>query len=705
MSFSINNPFTIFTDLKGEPLENGNIFIGVVNLNPETNPVAVFFDEALTIPAAQPIRTIAGYPSNDGTPANLFVTASDLSITVRDKNNNFVFSNLDANEVLRLTLIDASTLVNIAEMTALLKANLTDGIEVNVSGYLAAGDAGGGRFRFNASSTATADAGLTFITDEGGTGRWERIVESIITSKMFGVVGDGVADDTARSQALLDANLKHFAFSPVIHKLTSGLTFQGAPSTHPLTGETIVERYGAVFNIEHTGIGFQWGVSNARSFRIGVYGGSVVRTSAGVAIQDYTPGGIGEEFINTDYCKHFDYNINGFHKGVAITAINGQGQSYLESRPNSILDCLHLVYMTHSDTAFCNENMITGQGSLSYSSAGLDASSSQGAIFMSPQPGSASGMNNNKIYGVSLECALLDPKKPERAIFNDQSYGFVSAPRIEGFETPANNGQYIEFADIVPGLGSRSSVMIGGRGVETRNVQGITRVTVIGGETKQISGSAFLDAGSGATGTAVLTSDAVTSVTVDTAGSAFVIPPKVTFTGGGGTGARGIAVLSGNTVASITMFEGGSGFTSAPTVTISAEFFPINTTQSRNSSAATALQQYKNSNNDIVGQIDADGGHSVGIGGAFKTKEVRGQAEIDLDGAGASPFGFNIPVIGAAVGDFADAAMSSYPGGANWEIDATATSSNIVRVFVRNNGTPISGTTIVTVTAIAMRYR
>lgn len=95
MSFEVTNPFPVFTDTKGEPLENGKLFIGVVNLNPKTNPVSVFFDEALTIPAAQPIRTIGGYPSSDGTPSDIFIAENSHSITVDDKNDKFIFSNFD----------------------------------------------------------------------------------------------------------------------------------------------------------------------------------------------------------------------------------------------------------------------------------------------------------------------------------------------------------------------------------------------------------------------------------------------------------------------------------------------------------------------------------------------------------------------------------------------------------------------------------
>ncbi len=73
----------------------------------------------------------------------------------------------------------------------------------------------------------------------------------------------------------------------------------------------------------------------------------------------------------------------------------------------------------------------------------------------------------------------------------------------------------------------------------------------------------------GAAGTAVLTGDAVTSVTPTASGDSYSTAPTVTFSGGGGSSAAGTAVLTGGQVTSITIGSGGSGYTSAPTVAFS----------------------------------------------------------------------------------------------------------------------------------------
>jgi|688.fasta_scaffold69367_2 hypothetical protein len=90
-ALSIQPPYPAFADADGQPLENGYIFIGAANLNPIVNPIAAFFDAALTIPAVQPIRTSGGYPVYQGTPANIYVN-SDYSIQVQNKNGSVVYS-------------------------------------------------------------------------------------------------------------------------------------------------------------------------------------------------------------------------------------------------------------------------------------------------------------------------------------------------------------------------------------------------------------------------------------------------------------------------------------------------------------------------------------------------------------------------------------------------------------------------------------
>lgn len=95
MTQSLVSPFQIFTDIDGDPLESGYLYVGTAGLNAETNPVAVFWDAALTVPAAQPIRTINGYPSRNGSAAVMYIAESDASMIVKNKNGSLVFSTLN----------------------------------------------------------------------------------------------------------------------------------------------------------------------------------------------------------------------------------------------------------------------------------------------------------------------------------------------------------------------------------------------------------------------------------------------------------------------------------------------------------------------------------------------------------------------------------------------------------------------------------
>jgi hypothetical protein len=111
MPFVVENGYRIFTDLEGQPLDSGYIFIGEDGLNPLTNPQTAYFDEALTIPAEN-IRTSGGYAVYRGSPATIY-TLNDYSILVQDKNQQTVYYNpsVSALEVGPVSL-DLSTLAN-----------------------------------------------------------------------------------------------------------------------------------------------------------------------------------------------------------------------------------------------------------------------------------------------------------------------------------------------------------------------------------------------------------------------------------------------------------------------------------------------------------------------------------------------------------------------------------------------------------------
>jgi len=125
-AISVQTPFPIFNDIDGQPLEAGYIFVGVANLDPQGNPVAVFFDEALTQPAGQPIRTMGGYAVNSGTPTNLY-SGSDYSIRVTNKNGLVIYSAPVAQSYLTLPSPSGSSSVGFIQAGAGAVANTVQG--------------------------------------------------------------------------------------------------------------------------------------------------------------------------------------------------------------------------------------------------------------------------------------------------------------------------------------------------------------------------------------------------------------------------------------------------------------------------------------------------------------------------------------------------------------------------------------------------
>jgi hypothetical protein len=93
MATSILPQYPIWSEIDGSPLEDGYIYIGIAGLNAESNPQTVYWDGALFVTAAQPIRTLNGYPARSGSPAMMYV-AGDFSIVVRDKAGVLIYASL-----------------------------------------------------------------------------------------------------------------------------------------------------------------------------------------------------------------------------------------------------------------------------------------------------------------------------------------------------------------------------------------------------------------------------------------------------------------------------------------------------------------------------------------------------------------------------------------------------------------------------------
>lgn len=93
MTQAIAPGYPVFLDANGAPLDNGYVFIGTSGSDAVANPINTYWDSALSVAATQPIRTTGGYLNNNGTPGNIFVSPSNYSVTVKDKNGVLVYAN------------------------------------------------------------------------------------------------------------------------------------------------------------------------------------------------------------------------------------------------------------------------------------------------------------------------------------------------------------------------------------------------------------------------------------------------------------------------------------------------------------------------------------------------------------------------------------------------------------------------------------
>lgn len=159
----IQSPFQQFFGLSGDPLDDGSIYIGVAGQNPETNPIAIFWDDAGTLPAAQPLKTLNGYLVRSGTPARVYTNEADFSMTTKDRKGRVVFSTLNV-----------TALANLEEDLA----NENDSLK------------GDNLIGFKQSTSAGIISGAVGKTVHDK-------LQEIVSAKDFGAMGDGVTNDLA----------------------------------------------------------------------------------------------------------------------------------------------------------------------------------------------------------------------------------------------------------------------------------------------------------------------------------------------------------------------------------------------------------------------------------------------------------------------------------------------------------------------------
>jgi hypothetical protein len=87
----ITHPFPLFIDSRGALLDAGYVYVGTASDDPETSPIDLYLDQELTLPIAQPLRTLGGLIVSGQNFVQVFCDEDDYSIRARDANEHLVF--------------------------------------------------------------------------------------------------------------------------------------------------------------------------------------------------------------------------------------------------------------------------------------------------------------------------------------------------------------------------------------------------------------------------------------------------------------------------------------------------------------------------------------------------------------------------------------------------------------------------------------
>lgn len=236
-------------------------------------------------------------------------------------------------EVVADAVVGSRTVNTVADLLALSAAPKE--LSWATLGYWSAGDGGHAKYRWNAASTATHDGGSVLKITAVTVGRFIMIVGPRIRVKTFGTIEDGVADDGAKIQAVID-------FQKGVVDLTPGATYYATVAP--------VVKVGRVLKMHDATLNLTLGSGNVFGVRIGnkagIQDGTINVNSTGTPSSQFifhAPIGVGAPNNNGDsvaspdtYATVHDWFIKNMTLGtnrMHCPAIQVMGDSY-----NGVID-------------------------------------------------------------------------------------------------------------------------------------------------------------------------------------------------------------------------------------------------------------------------------------------------------------------------------------------------------------------------------
>lgn len=366
-AIAVNPPFPLFTDADGQPLDDAYIYIGTANQNPVSNPIAVYWDSALTIAAAQPIRTNGGYPVYNGSPAR-FYTNSDYSILVRDKNGAFIYTAASETDFISsdfVTFIQSGA----GSVNRTVQSKLRD--TVSVKDFGAVGD---GVTDDTAAMTAAHATGKVVFYPKGdykfstisfsggglvGEGATTRLLSSSTnTSDLITFTGVGTGSTTGDAVPYF-ANF--YISVPTYSTKSAGAAIRLTPSQANPSNNVLFFPYFENIHIRNVPSGIVWdntALATVKDCKFFFYTGTAI-SSANTNAPDQ-----GDNHI---YGNTF-FNGAGFNQGTALYIPSAGGLYFTNNKINGGLKGIHVKPLFTGSTSIFNiaansiENVTTGYG-------------------------------------------------------------------------------------------------------------------------------------------------------------------------------------------------------------------------------------------------------------------------------------------------------------------------------------------------------